>query len=187
MTLSQKAMERINGMTKGQVQRALADIEDGLGNPAALDALNARMLKFAPPAPTPFPKQAELNEAYAQWKSWGATIKTLTAEARAGNHTFTNGDGQTVKPGKQRKATTTTTTGKAQIVIGDNIYTSWSKAADGENVKPELDRNIARNWRPLVMAATAGKVILTGVTVEEYTSAFPIPEGCDWTYEVATE
>ena len=184
MTLSQKAMERIAGMTKGQVQKAIQDIEDGLGNPAALEALNARMLKFAPPAPTPFPRQADLDEAYAQWKAWGVTIRTLTAEARAGNHTFTNGDGENVKPGKRRKAPATTT-GKASIVIGKNVYKSWSEAADGENVKPDLSRTVARNWRPLVMAATTGKVILTGATVEEYTSAFPIPEGRDWTYEVA--
>lgn len=186
MELSQKAMERINGMTKGQVQRALADIQDGIGNPAALDALLARMLKFAPPAPTPFPRQAELDEAYAQIKLWSDTAKELIKEAKQGNYTYRNSDSQTVRPGRARKAATTTT-GKAQIVIGANVYTSWSKAADGENVKPDLSRTVARNWRPLVMAATTGTVKLTGTTVEEYTSAFPIPEGCDWTYEVATE
>ena len=184
MTLSAKAMERINEMSKGQVQKQIQDIEDGLGNPAALEALNARMLKFAPPAATPFPKQKELDEAYSQFKAWGATIKTLTAEARTGNHTFTNGDGATVKPGRARKAQTTTT-GKAQICIGDNVYTSWSKAADGENVRPDLSRDTARNWRPLVMDATTGTVKLTGVTVEEYLAAFPISEGQNWTYEIA--
>ena len=174
--------DMINGMDKAQVKAA-----KGLGSLLSDDdkaMLDARLAVLtAPPAPTPFPKQAELTDAYAQWKSWGATIKTLVGEARTGNHTFTNGDGETVKPGKQRKASATT--GKAQIVIGANVYTSWSAAADGENVKPDLSRTIARNWRPLVMASTAGKVILTGTTVEEYTSAFPIPEGCDWTYQVA--
>lgn len=177
--------EQIGSMDKTQVKAA-----KGLGSLLSDDdkaMLDARLAVLtAPPAPTPFPRQAELDEAYAQWKAWGVTIKGLHAEARAGNHTYRNADGETVKPGKQRKATTTTT-GKAQIVIGANVYKSWSEAADGENVKPDLSRTVARNWRPLVMAATTGTVKLTGVTVEEYTSAFPIPEGCDWMYEVATE
>lgn len=177
--------DMINGMDKAQVKAA-----KGLGSLLNEDdkaMLDARLAVLtAPPAPTPFPKQAELDKAYAQWKSWGATIKDLIDEARTGNHTFTNGDGATVKPGKARKATTTTT-GKAQIVIGAKTYTSWQKAADGENVKPDLSRTIARNWRPLVMAATTGTVKLTGTTVEEYTSAFPIPEGCKWEYIAAEE
>ncbi len=175
--------DQIGTMDKSQVKAArglgsLLSEEDKTGLDARWTALTA------PPAPTPFPRQKELDEAYAQIKSWSDAAKGLIAEARQGNHTFTNGDGATVKPGRTRKAQTTTT-GKAQICIGDNVYTSWSKAADGENVKPELSRTIARNWRPLVMDATSGTVKLTGVTVEEYLTAFPIGEGQDWTYELA--
>lgn len=147
--------------------------------------LNDRLAELtAPPAPSPFPRQAELDEAYSEWQAWGQTIKELHAAARAGNHTFVKADGTVAKPGRARKSQTTTT-GKAQIVIGERVYTSWSKAADGENVKPELSRTIARNWRPLVMDATSGTVKLTGVSVDEYLAAFPIGDGQDWSYEIA--
>ena len=174
---------QIDGMSKAEVKAAL-NLAAYLSEDV-LKMLNDRMVALtAPPTPTPFPKQSELDDAYEQFKAWGATIKTLTAEARTGNHTFTNGDGATVKPTRTRKAPTGTA-GKAQIVIGDNTYTSWQKAADGENVKPDLSRTVSRNWRPLVMAATAGTVKLTGISVEEYLAAFPIADGCKWTYEAA--
>lgn len=176
--------EIIDGMDKSQVKAA-----KGLGtllNDDDKAMLEARWTALtAPPAPTPFPKQAELTDAYAQLAAWAETIKTLHTEARAGNHTYIRGDGETVKAAKTRKAPVKA--GKATIVIGGNTYTSWQKAADGENVKPELDRKVSRNWRPLVMAATAGKVILTGVTVEEYSAAFPIGDGCKWEYVLAAE
>lgn len=175
--------EIIDSMDKSQVKAAR-----GLGSLLNDDDktwLDARLAVLtAPPAPTPFPRQAELDKAYSEWKAWGKVIKDLHTEARAGNHSYVNSDNVTVKPGRARKATIT---GKAQICIGENVYTSWQKAADGENVKPDLSRTVARNWRPLVMAATTGTVKLTGVTVTEYSEAFPIPEGVHWKYEAAAE
>ena len=175
--------DQIGTMDKSQVKAArglgsLLSEEDKTGLDARWTALTA------PPAPTPFPKQEELDEAYAQIKSWSDAAKGLIAEARQGNHTYHKADGAVVKPSKQRKAATNKT-GKAQIVIGERVYTSWSKAADGENVRPDLSRDTARNWRPLVMDATTGTVKLTGVTVEEYLAAFPIGDGQDWSYEIA--
>ena len=174
--------EIIDGMDKTQVKAA-----KGLGsllNDDDKTMLDARLTVLtAPPAPTAFPKQSELDEAYAQWKAWGETIKALHTEARLGNHTYIRADGETVKPGKTRKAPVRT--GKATIVIGGTEYKSWTEAANGLNVHPEYDRNVARNWRPLVMAATAGTVRLTGTTVAEYLAAFPIPVGCKWEYVLA--
>lgn len=175
--------EQIGKMSKAEVKAARAldaflSDDDKTGLDARWQALTA------PPAPTAFPRQTELDEAYSEWQAWGQTIKELHAAARAGNHTFVKADGTTAKPGRARKAATTKT-GKAQIVIDGRVYTSWNKAADGENVRPDLDRGTARNWRPLVMDATSGTVKLTGVTVEEYSEAFPIGDGQDWSYETA--
>ena len=154
MTLSAKAMERINGMTKGQVLKAIQDIEDGLGNPAALEALNARLLKFAPPAPTPFPRQTELTEAYAQIKIWSDTAKKLIKEARDGNHTFVNSDSVTVKPGRARKANIEHKGSLVAIVIDGKSYGSFSAVAVAfPDIQPHLNRAISRNWREHVLAA----------------------------------
>jgi hypothetical protein len=69
------------------------------------DAITARMdVLTAPPAPTPFPKQDALTEAFEQWKAWDGVIKDLTAEARAGNHTYVVDPAEgPVTPKKQRK------------------------------------------------------------------------------------
>ena len=189
MTISQKAQERINGMTKGQVQRALADIEDGLGNPANLEALNARMLKFAPPAPTPFPRQAELDKAYSEWKAWGKVIKDLHTEARAGNHSYVNSDGESVKPGRARKATVENKGDMVDITLTDgSVFTSFTAVAVANpDIRPDLSREISRNWREHVMLAREGTIRITDITAEEYAQFFPIPEGRNWTYEAAAE
>ena len=175
--------EIIDGMDKSQVKAA-----KGLGsllNDDDKTMLDARLAVLtAPPAPTPFPKQSQLDEAYAQLKAWSETIKGLHAEARAGNHTFTNGDGQTVKPGKTRKATSKPTASVVAIVIDGQSHKSFTAAAEAlKDVRPDLSRTVSRNWRPEVMAAKTGVVKIKGITAEEYAAYFPIPEGRDWTYE----
>ena len=176
--------DMIDKMSKAEV-KAAKNLDAFLSDDdrTMLDARWAALT--APPAPTAFPKQAELDEAYAQWKAWGETIKALHTEARLGNHTYHKADGETVKPGKTRKAPVKA--GKATIVIGGTEYKSWTEAANGLNVHPEYDHSVARNWRPLVMAATEGTVRLTGTTVEEYAQAFPIPKDCKWAYVAAEE
>ncbi len=175
--------EQIGKMSKAEV-KAAKNLDAFLSDDDRKN-LDARWQALtAPPAPTPFPKQEELDEAYAQIKLWSDAAKGLIAEARQGNHTYHKADGTVSKPGRARESQTTTT-GKAQIVIGERVYTSWSKAADGENVRPDLSRDTARNWRPLVMDATSGTVKLTGVSVDEYLAAFPIGDGQDWSYEIA--
>lgn len=177
--------EIIDGMDKSQVKAA-----KGLGsilNDDDKTMLDARLAVLtAPPAPTPFPKQAELTDAYAQWKSWGATIKTLVSEARTGNHTFTNGDGETVKAAKTRKAPVTTEAKPVMIVDGRE-YTAWRSIADEYKVRPHLPRD-GQNWRkPVMLDVPGGIVRIAGMTVEEYSKYFPIPKDSTWTYIAAED
>jgi hypothetical protein len=90
-------------MNKAEVKKALA-FRFLLDDETAA-ALEARLKELdAPPEPTPFPKQDALTEAFQQWKAWGCVIKDLTAEARAGNHTYVVDPAEgTVTPKKQRK------------------------------------------------------------------------------------
>lgn len=180
--------DQIGTMDKSQVKAArglgsLLSEEDKTGLDARWTALTA------PPAPTPFPRQEELDEAYAQIKSWSDAAKGLIAEARQGNHTYHKADGAVVKPSKQRKASVENKGDMIDITLADgSVFTSFTAVAVANpDIRPDLSREISRNWREHVMLAREGTIRITDITAEEYSQYFPIPKGSNWKYEVVTE
>lgn len=97
--------EMIDKMDKAQVAAALKLA--GLLDTETVAKLNARKDALAaPPAPTPFPKQAELTDAFENIAAWSEIAKALIKEARDGNHTWTDEDGEVKGTRKERAKST---------------------------------------------------------------------------------
>lgn len=95
--------ETINKMDKAQVAAALKLA--GLLDAETVAKLNARKDALNAPAErTPFPKQAELTDAFANIAAWSEVAKALLKEARDGNHTWTDQAGEVKGIRKQRAA-----------------------------------------------------------------------------------
>jgi len=118
--------EMINKMDKAQVAAALKLA--GLLDTETVAKLNARKDALAaPPAPTPFPKQAELTDAFENIAAWSEIAKALIKEARDGNHTWTDKDGEVKGTRKER----------AKSAAGDKSKSSDDKAVSGITVVTE--------------------------------------------------
>lgn len=176
--------EQIAAFDKAQCKALLSKF-DGMLDDATKAALTARVEELvAPPAPTAFPKQDELTAAYEQWKAWGDVAKGLIAEAKAGNHTYTDNDGKTVQPKKARKVRDpnaaprqrkVNTDGSpverksmSRPVIGGVEYSSFEQAARALGQVGNLpeDEIKARSWRRH-LKITAGDVVFTDATAHD--------------------
>jgi len=110
--------EVIDKMDKAQVAAALKLA--GLLDSETVARLNTRKDALsAPPAPTPFPKQAELTDAFDNIAAWSEIAKALIKEARDGNHTWTDKEGAVKGTRKER----------AKKSVGDK-----SESSDGGRV-----------------------------------------------------
>jgi len=93
--------EMIDRMDKAQVAAALKLA--GLLDAETVAKLNARKDALNAPAErTPFPKQAELSDAFENIAAWSEIAKALIKEARDGNHTWTDAAGEVKGTRKER-------------------------------------------------------------------------------------
>jgi len=143
--------EVIARMDKSQVAAALK--LSGLLDAETISRLSARKDALnAPPARTPFPRQAELNEAYEQIRIWSDAAKGLIKEARDGGHTFQDSSG-TVKGERRARGTAksgnTTKRQAFTITANGTDYNSWREVADDLCARPDLPRD-KTNWRKIV-------------------------------------
>ena len=178
--------DTINKMDKAQVNAALKLA--GLLDAETVSRLNARKDALnAPPAKTPFPKQAELDAAYDAMRENQELIKCLIAEARAGGHTYIYESQlkgiRKVSDGTPRSGNT----GKRQVMrieVGGKSYNSWREVADEHCPRTDLPRD-KTNWRKIVQraAGVTGTVTFTDEESLAYYSENFKADG--WAYKMA--
>ena len=114
--------ETINKMDKAQVAAALKLA--GLLDADTVAKLNARKDALNAPAErTPFPKQAELTDAFDNIAAWSEIAKALIKEAREGNHTWTDQTGQIKGIRKERAASNKSESSDGKTVSGITVVT----------------------------------------------------------------
>ena len=178
--------EVIDKMDKAQVNAALKLA--GLLDAETVSRLNARKDALnAPPAKTPFPRQAELDAAYDAMRENQDKIKKLIKEARDGNHTYVYESQvkgiRKVSDGEPRSKNTSKRQ-VMQIIVGSKTYNSWREVADEHCPRLDLPRD-KTNWRKIVQraAGVTGTVTFTDEESLAYYSENFKADG--WAYKMA--
>lgn len=114
--------ETINKMDKAQVTAALR--LSGLLDAETVAKLNARKDALNAPAErTPFPKQAELTDAFENIAAWSEIAKALIKEARDGNHTWIDQTGTVKGTRKERAASNKSKSSDGKAISGITVVT----------------------------------------------------------------